>query len=97
MKITIEEFLEKLKTLSSLTIKDINDLEQFLQKNRLKSRYINAINRSFNSINKDNAENLLDIEISTVTRVCLFSCMVDWSLNEGDNWEYIHTMWGESE
>lgn len=92
LKLTIEELLEKLSGSHNLTVKDINDLERFLSKNRLKTRYINAVNKSFNSLG-DVAEEVFNLEIAVVGRNCLLSCLVDWSLNPDDNWEYIHSEW----
>jgi len=95
MKITIKEFLEKLESSHNLVTKDINDFERFLQKNRLKTRYINAVNKSYNSL--DSSEEMFNYEITLVGRNCLCSCMVDWTLNPDDNWEYINSQWLEFE
>lgn len=92
--LTIEEFLKKLENSHNLTVNDINDLEKFLEKNRLKSRYIAAVNKSFSSLG-DIADDMLNQEIVVLGRNCLFSCMIDWSLNEDNNWEYIHNLWLE--
>lgn len=90
--LTIEEFLKRLEDSHDLTVKDINDLEAFLEKNRLKARYIAAVNKSFSSLG-DIAEETFNREITLIGRNCLFSCMIDWALNEDNNWEYIHDLW----
>lgn len=93
VQLTLEELIQLLKEHNSrLSATDIEKFEAFLKEKSLEQPYINAVNKSFSSLGDVDVQ-VLELEIENVGRECLFSCMVDWALNNDHNWSEIHKLW----
>lgn len=93
IRLTLEELIQLLKEHSShLSAADIEEFEAFLKEKSLEQLYIDAVNKSFSSLGDVDVQ-ILELEIENVGRECLFSCMVDWALNNDHDWSEIHKLW----
>jgi len=91
-KQTFEEFIEALKENSVyLTEMQLTIFITFIEKYRLKTRYINAVNAYF----KDTDEDGFVSELQCAFSSDLVSCFIDWNVSSDDNWSSINELWQE--
>jgi len=91
-KLTFEEFIDKLRKESNwLSAAEIDEFITFVEKYRLKTRFINAVNAKY----KDEDEETLDTNMLCAFRSDMISCFIDWNLSTDDNWSEINVQWQE--
>lgn len=91
-KLTFEEFIAALKKESAWIMDtDINKFVTFVEKYRLKTRFINAVNAKY----KDYEYEAFVSEITCAFPSDMISCFIDWNKSTDDNWSEINVQWQE--
>lgn len=91
-KLTFEEFISALREKTNwMNHEEIDEFVAFIEKYRLKTRFINAVNANY----KDSDEDALDHNLTCAFRSDMISCFINWELSTDDNWSEINVLWQE--
>lgn len=90
MKLTFDEFLDRVRSSSTVDVNDILTFELFIRKYRLANRFIGAVNKTYNKTDADFEADLMCAEKAT-----LITCFIDWEIDPDNNWREVNVLYQE--